>query len=161
MIEIYGDFWKHAIDYNVLVCTTNMVVKSDGRLVMGKGIAADFRNRFPQLDWFWGQRLLNNQHNHGMMSTKVRYRYKDEEGRVREKIKIALAFPTKYNWVNDSSVPLIHEGLKNLAALNKINNYSSVLMTRPGCGNGNKNWEQQIKPMVKRLLDDTFTVISK
>lgn len=63
MIEIQGDFWDENIrldhTYDAICCTTNQVVKSNGRLVMGAGIARQFRDVYNGLDLEWGNRLSN------------------------------------------------------------------------------------------------------
>ena len=58
MNEIIGDFWEEAQkDYDAIVCTTNNVIKSNGELVMGAGIAKDFGYQYPWIPEEWGRRI--------------------------------------------------------------------------------------------------------
>ena len=56
---IYGDFWDLAkkLNIDVLCVTTNNIVKNNGELVMGAGIAKQFRDRFPELARHFGEIL--------------------------------------------------------------------------------------------------------
>jgi hypothetical protein len=47
MREVIDNFWDIWLDYDTSCCTTNCVVKSNGELVMGAGIAKQFTETFP------------------------------------------------------------------------------------------------------------------
>ena len=61
MIEITGDFWDHAQDYDVLVVPTNGVLTKDNKLVMGAGLARQFRDKYDGIDSFFGGKLAFEQ----------------------------------------------------------------------------------------------------
>lgn len=157
MIEIIGNYWDAAKGdsprYDALVCTTNMCVKNNGRLVMGAGIAKEFRDTFHDLDLAWGQRIKNNVHDHGFMSTYVNISL----GGLR--LLHLVAFPTKDHWKNDSKIDRIVVSALTLKNVTNILGWENVLMTRPGCGHGNLNWSE-VKTHIP-FLDDRFTVIDK
>src|SRR3990167_5974984 len=59
MLEIFGDIWKiwDTGYYDAIVITTNGYIKQDGRAVMGRGIAKEARDKFPNLDARLGSKL--------------------------------------------------------------------------------------------------------
>jgi hypothetical protein len=157
MIEITGNYWDASKGdhprYDALVCTTNKMVKRNGRLVMGAGIAREFRDRFYDLDLRWGQRLKSGGHDNGFMVSSA---YISHGG---ERLIHFVAFPTKEHWKQDSILDLIRCSALTLESVANIMGWRNVLMTRPGCGMGNLEW-----PLVREkigFLDDRFKVISK
>ena len=54
MIEVFGDAWELSKDH-FLCITTNGEVKINGQAVMGKGIAKEAANRFPELPEAFGR----------------------------------------------------------------------------------------------------------
>ena len=51
MLEVQNDFWQEIEDnsYDAICCTTNKIVKNNGELVMGAGIAKQFKAKYPDL----------------------------------------------------------------------------------------------------------------
>lgn len=146
MIEIKGDFWQAAPSYGALVCTTNQIVTKAGLLVMGGGIALDFANKYPQLPIDWG------------LQTKFgsQFTYTWDGNRW------LIGFPTKDHFKYDSKMPLIE---KSAAHLRYFCDHvditpNKVLLTRPGCGLGNLDWNK-VKPVLEKYLDNRFYVIEK
>lgn len=136
MQEIWGDIWGPFGNEGdaVLRCvTTNGIVKRNGELVMGAGIAKQAANRYPALPRLLGQGVRK----HGNVPLLV------------EEIGI-ISFPTKHNWKNKSVPSLILKSAERIAKL--ADYYDHILMTRPGCGLGGLNWEE-----VKAMLEPIFT----
>jgi hypothetical protein len=146
MIEVTGDFFTYAKEHqpDVLVCTINQIVKSDGRLVMGAGIAKPFRDTFVDLDKEWGE--LTRFKKSGIL---VSWNYAPV---------VLVGFPTKYDWKDPSDKRLIKRSLNQLADFVDYYGMKSVLMTRPGCGHGGFKWPE-IKPLFKGF-DDRWIIIS-
>jgi O-acetyl-ADP-ribose deacetylase (regulator of RNase III) len=152
MIEIKGDFWEHAKnDYEVLVCTTNCVLKNNGELVMGAGIAKQFASKIPVLPKLWGERAKRIQE--GRLKSCVAVVLWDLFG------KYLVAFPTKYHWKEKSDLKLIERSAFQLLTITEAFGWKKILMTRPGCGKGGLNWEE-VEPILKRWLDSRFYVVS-
>lgn len=150
MLEMIGDFWTEAPKYDVLCVTTNGVVKKDGRLVMGAGIALDFRKRFPDLDLDLGDYVSRNG-NHVFLKYWTH--------KVGQNCWVA-SFPTKHDFYYKSELPLIKRSAQELVrAIDAFCPASKVLLTRPGCGMGGLTWEQ-VKPIIGPILDERFMVIS-
>ena len=156
MIELVGDFWQESRDhkYDALVCTTNLIVRKDGCLVMGAGIAKGFRDTFNNIDRRWGERLLNGQHQDGFMITSAYFSYNGN------RLLHLVAFPTKENWKQDAKIELIERSALTLSQSARILGLRAVLMTRPGCANGHLNWPD-VKPILDKYLDGRFYVIER
>ncbi len=140
MLEATGDLWEYPAEYRVV--TTNAIVKSDGKLVMGAGVALQARERFPGLDTKlggWVKRYGNRP-----------FLCRDEN---------IITFPTKRHWRDASSLELIREGANELAKLVDKFKIKSVAMPRPGCGHGYLLWSQ-VRPLLLGVLDERFTVLS-
>lgn len=140
MKEIIGDYWGlvRSEKPDAIVCTTNMIVKQDGDLVMGAGVAKAFKKRWPGLPREWGTRITEGRHNNGFMIDKSPFE------------PWLVAFPTKRDWRNKSDLLLITQSARILMCVTRAMGWSKVLMTRPGCGNGGLSW-----PVVRKILVET------
>ena len=116
MIEIAGDFWDHAQDYDVLVVPTNGVLTKDNKLVMGAGLARQFRDKYSGIDSYFGGRLafeqkfccpeflkLNQIHYYGILTSATSKLDLDLDNEI-------VALQTKSHWGNNSDydLSLIH-----------------------------------------------------
>jgi hypothetical protein len=143
------DIWKVWDDTKVkngsfIVITTNGFIKKDRTAVMGAGIARTASMKFPDLRASIGEKLI-------------------QCGNVPfiniEKQMITL--PTKDNWTEPSKIDLIESGLKIIVRMADELRIKSILLPRPGCGNGHLDWLSEVKPICDAILDDTFMVFSK
>jgi len=118
----------------VLVNTVN----TDG--VMGKGIARDFKAIYPE---------MFTQYRHfcetGQLTVGKLWLYKTPR-------KWVLNFPTKTTWKKPSKVEYVEAGLKAFAAGYSKRAISSVAFPPLGCGNGELDWEKQIRPLMEQYL---------
>ena len=147
MQEIIGDIFDPKWEADAICCTTNGVVKPNGLLTMGKGIAEKFAIKYPKLPEILGEFVYR-------MGNKS---YAIYPNGVREGL-IVITIPTKIHWQYPSPIPLIRKSLTELVEHSK--NFKKVLLPRPGCGNGQRDWEKEIKPICLELLDDRFYIIT-
>jgi len=108
--------------------------------VMGKGIAREFKKRFP--DMFNDYRLRCAQH---QIQLGQPYLYK------RTSLPWILVFPTKFHWRNPANLNAIVNGLQFLLANYKLWNVSSLAVPALGCGLGKLNWHL-LQPILLNLL---------
>jgi len=102
---------------------------------MGKGIAYQFKLRFPENNKDYIKACRNT----SLRIGTVHYFW--------EKGKLIINFPTKDKWRQKSKLDYIHQGLVELVKLVQSLNIKSIAIPPLGCGNGGLNWSE-IKPIV-------------
>lgn len=153
MIEEECDLWdraKHS-DVDLLICTTNNVIKNNGALVMGAGVAAQFCNYFKYVEFAWGKQISKLDPDYGFLLDGPR-------NWGNNSIYLG-ALQTKRNWRDPSDIDLIVRSSKKMKAAVDLFGFQKVIMSRPGCGNGQLTWAK-VRSKLK-FLDDRFVVVSK
>jgi O-acetyl-ADP-ribose deacetylase (regulator of RNase III) len=107
--------------------------------VMGKGIALQFKNKYPEMFSAY-QRMCENH----ILDTGKLYLWKSPE-------KWVLLFPTKKHWRNPSKIEYIESGLKKFVDNYEQLGIESIAFPRLGCGNGNLDWAI-VKPLMEKYL---------
>lgn len=110
--------------------------------VMGKGIALEFKKRYPQM--FEDYVILCSQ---GEVVPGQPYYYSDLMGTS------ILNFPTKDHWRSPSKLSYIVKGLDWFVENYKRYNIKSIAFPPLGCGNGGLNWET-VGPLMYQKLKD-------
>jgi hypothetical protein len=139
--------------FDALCCTTNMIVKNNGELVMGAGIAKVIAERHNHIPKNWGYRTLMYK-NQGINSSLL------VNCINAEPYQYLISFPTKYNWQNNSHPELIRCSCQQLASLITTMGWTKVLLPKPGCSNGGLNWVD-VEKIVNEELDERVTVFEK
>lgn len=121
-------------DAQTLVNTVNCVG------IMGKGIALEFKKRFPAMFEDYARRCEQ-----GRVRLGEPYLYEDDSG-----VKI-LNFPTKDHWRSSSRIGDIEQGLNHLADHQTQWGITSLAMPPLGCGNGGLEWSE-VGPLIYRKL---------
>ncbi len=132
---LLGDILKD--EYRTLVNTVNCVG------VMGKGIALEFRKKYPAMFEDYRIRCKNKE-----VVPGVPYHYKDLFGNS------IINFPTKDHWRSASRIDDIIKGLDIFVANYKKWGIKSVAFPPLGCGNGGLIWED-IGPLMYQKLSKT------
>ena len=108
--------------------------------VMGKGIAKDFKAIYPEMFARYQQLCERGQFNIGQLWP------------YRTSNKLVLNFPTKKHWRSPSRVEYIEDGLKAFATNYHKYGVTSISFPLLGCGNGELDWESQVRPEMERYL---------
>lgn len=173
MLEAYGNIWDLAPDFDAVVITTNGFVKKNGEAVMGKGIAKEAAQRYPELPKLLGKAIQT----FGNVVWAINFSEDGSEPWI-------ITFPVKPivgpngepGWRVSADLDLIKTSFIYLTGMspnedivgviNNINRHpdvrfhiSNVILPRPGCGNGKLEWED-VKPLAEQYLDDRFTVVT-
>jgi len=137
MIEIIKDNNKF-FDCNVeaIVCTTNTVG------VMGKGIALEFKKRFPD-NFIAYKKWCNSGAKPGTVFMFERPSFP----------KIIFNFFTKDHWRYPSKIEWIASGLAELKKLIISTNVKSICIPALGCANGKLNFDD-VKLLIISCLKD-------
>jgi O-acetyl-ADP-ribose deacetylase (regulator of RNase III) len=111
--------------------------------VMGKGIALQFKERFPLNFKIYEKACKTGEMKIGKMLVVKENTLEGE--------KIIINFPTKTEWFKKSQYSYIEEGLKDLVSVIKEYNISSIAIPPLGCGNGGLQWTK-VKVMMDAFL---------
>lgn len=107
--------------------------------VMGKGVALEFKKRYPEMfDKY--QELCSNQ----LLDVGKLYLWRESE-------KWVLLFPTKKHWRYPSKIEYIEKGLQKFEQNWDKLGTNTIAFPRLGCGNGGLNW-QEVKPLMEKYL---------
>lgn len=143
MIEVRGNIWAYTADIKCV--TTNGYIRRDGAAVMGRGVALQCKTIYPGIEFKLGKLISEN----GNVVQLF--------GEPPETAHPLYSFPVKHNW-NEKAVPeLIEQSAIQLAEI-PFSHDSTIVLPRPGCGNGELKWEV-VKPIIEGILDDRFHVI--
>ena len=118
-----------------LVCACNV------RGVMGKGLAEQFKQRYPlmyeayvkdcQADLMWQRGYFL-------------YRVNDD--------RMIYCFPTKKHWRDNSRIEWIHQGLIKLTEVYRQEGIQQLAVPALGCGEGHLDWVD-VYPLMYGMLD--------
>lgn len=138
-----GDLWRLSADARCI--TVNGAVRKDGSAIMGRGTAAQAAQRWPRLPGILGD-LIAERGNH------VADLWKPTGG------PLIVSFPVKHHWKQRADLALIERSCGELMDLADHLRLQTILLPRPGCGNGQLDWAQ-VGPAIAPLLDDRVTVV--
>ena len=133
MIITIGNIFDSKAD--VLVNTVNCVG------VMGKGIALDFKKRFPMMFSDYSERCAAHELKPGKP-----YYYHDLTGAS------VINFPTKDHWSSPSKLSYIIDGLDWFVENYESYGIKSVAFPPLGCGNGGLTWDIIGPIMYQKLI---------
>lgn len=148
MKEVHSNLWNAIVDgTNAIVITTNGAVRKDGAAIMGRGVALQAKQRYPDIEYLLGS-LIKENGNHVCLITG--------------KIPGIISFPVKHHWRQKADLKLINQSAIELVSLVDIlsplpSQFYTVALPRPGCGNGQLRW-QDVRSIIRFVLDDRFTV---
>lgn len=130
---VIGDLFQSPA--RVLVNTVNTVG------VMGKGIAKDFKTIYPEMFTQYQELCEKNLFNIGQL-----WLYKTPH-------KWVLNFPTKKHWRQPSRLEYIEAGLKKFVESYADQGITSIAFPTLGCGNGELNWDREVRPLMEEYLN--------
>src|SRR3954469_10819064 len=124
-------------DVEALVNTVNSVG------VMGKGIALQFKQAFPDNYAAYEAACKREQVQPGRMFVFHTNTFHNP--------RFIINFPTKRHWKGKSKIEDIESGLKDLIAVIKTEKIKSIAVPPLGCGNGGLDWAN-----VRSLIENAF-----
>lgn len=128
-----GDLLKQD-DVDAIVNTVNCVG------VMGKGIALQFKNKWPENFRAYAAACAAKEVRPGRMFVF------DSGGLVKP--NYIINFPTKDHWRGKSRIEFIHAGLQDLVATVTRLGIRSIAVPPLGCGNGGLDWND-VRPLIE------------
>ena len=106
---------------------------------MGKGLAYQFKQRYPNMNAEYVKKCKAHQLQPGMLHSYL------------EDSKLIVNFPTKNKWREKSRMEYITSGLDALIALIKEKQITSVAIPPLGSGNGGLNWSDVKQVIIQKL----------
>ncbi len=116
--------------------------------VMGKGIALQFKKKFPNNFKIYAKACKNKELKIGKLQVT-------EDETMFSGRKIIINFPTKTDWRKPSEYSYIQEGLNELVKLINERGIKSIAIPPLGSGNGGLDWNK-----VKRILENKLSDIN-
>lgn len=131
-----GDILSRDLDVEALVNTVNCVG------IMGRGIALQFKNAFPDNFKAYAAACKRQEVQPGRM-------FVFETGRLTP--KYIINFPTKRHWKGKSRIEDIESGLEALVREIRSRNIRSIAVPPLGSGLGGLQWDR-VRPLIKDAL---------
>jgi O-acetyl-ADP-ribose deacetylase (regulator of RNase III) len=111
--------------------------------VMGKGLALQFKKRFPDNFKIYKESCAHQELRPGNVLVYDR-------GEL-EKPRFIINFPTKDHWKQPSEIGYIDSGLESLAGAIQKHDISSIAIPALGCGLGGLQWAE-VRPRIVEAL---------
>ena len=143
MIIVNQDILLDPKKYDAIAVTTNGIVKRNGNLVMGAGIAKQFALKYPRLPYELGRKVKT---------------YGNIPFMIKEKGYAILSFPTKNHYSEKSDLELIEASAKKIKLMADKFYWTKVAIPAPGVGLGGLSWTKQVQPLLDQILDDRFII---
>lgn len=126
--------------------------------VMGKGVALEFKQRWPENFKAYKKRCDAKDMVPGRMFIF------DADSLFNNGMhKYLINFPTKQHWRSKSKIEYIRDGLVDLVRQLRELKITSVALPQLGCGNGGLEWSE-VRPLIEERLaelpDVKFVVVS-
>lgn len=137
---VSGDLFESPA--NVLVNPVNTIG------VMGKGLAREFKRRYP--DMFAQYKAMCEA---GEFEIGDLWLYEGVDRRV-------LNFPTKAHWRSPSKPEYIEAGLRRFCVEYQAWDVQSIAFPALGCGHGELDFETEVRPLIERYLGELALDIS-
>lgn len=140
MIRRKGDMLTEVGAPNTIVfITTNNIVKSNGALVMGAGIAKRVRDNYPGSDLVFGHWIkVSGNSPYGLL--------------YREEADIGI-FQTKDHYKDDADIGIIELSVTHLTILANEHSHATFHLNYPGIGKGNLS-KDVVAPLLEPLPDN-------
>jgi O-acetyl-ADP-ribose deacetylase (regulator of RNase III) len=124
-------------DVKALVNTVNTVG------VMGKGLAFQFKRRFPSNYEVYAGACRRGEVQVGRMLVVETVRHTAP--------RFIINFPTKKHWRDPSRLEYVHAGLIALVSEVRTRGIQSIAIPPLGCGNGGLAWSE-VRPLIDRAV---------
>jgi hypothetical protein len=142
MKEIKGDIWIEAKKVDGLVVVpTNGFVKKNGECVMGRGLAQQIKEKYPDFPKTLGS-FIQTLGNHVYAFIEPYH---------------VITFPVKHNWWERADLKLIEQSCDEIGLLER-KDFPTIFLPHVGCGNGGLSWID-VKPLVVKYLEEFSNIV--
>ena len=142
---VKGDIWDWYEEYNHTICiTTNGIIRNNGKLVMGAGIALDASDKIKGLDTTLG-RLVKWYGNKPFYLPDINI----------------MSFPTKCHWRDPSFLNLIIKSAELIKEMAEFYELPIIYSPVPGCSNGGLDKGLVLPALAKVWDSDKFIIVER
>jgi hypothetical protein len=142
-----GNMWSSLYTTNYFVVTANSTIKSNGALVMGRGIAKEVRDLYPGIDLEIGNKISS------LLHPK---RYLTLDGfKLFPKL---MLFQVKYHFAEHADIELIDSSAFALRHILSSLPDKLFNMNFPGIGNGNLKMED-VLPILENHFSNCDNIV--
>lgn len=167
MKEIKGNIFDFIEDEDTdAICiTTNGITNASGVAIMGAGTAGEAVKRYPKIREITGKQIKaggNKTHLIGVIDNQNNYQVPAPENVSTKDYKcLIFSFPTKEDFRHPAIPELIVQSAKRLVKFADYLDLKKIVIPAPGVGaaTGKLNWEKDVKPLIKDILDDRFVIV--
>lgn len=153
MIEIQNTgslFYLPQGEKEAAAITTNGMLRKNGYAVLGKGQALEAKQLFPGLEKRLGEYLFRYGNRAFYMGVH----------QLGERLTSLVTFPTKHHYRDNSNLELITVSTYQVRSIADKFQLKKIYMPPVGCGLGRLNYEEQVRPILQKILtDDRFVVV--
>lgn len=143
MILEKGNMWDVFFHTDIFMITTNPIIKNDGSVVMGRGIAKQAKERYPDLPFDFGKRLLEEPpHDRSCVGYIGHY----EETPI-------WYFMVKSNWMRPAELDIIRQSVFDMTHVYPTLLNKRIDLNFPGIGNG-QLLRRDVLPLLEVLPDN-------
>jgi hypothetical protein len=144
MVLLKGNMWDVYEESDLFCITTNSYVTGSGHLVMGRGIAEEAAEKFPELPAAFGSLILDYARD---SSTKINYYL------VHHVALHMAAFQVKYHYRHPARIELIKGATKKLSQMARERPTWRFDLNFPGVGYGGLERDLVLKA-IQRMPDN-------
>lgn len=169
MKELIGeDLFDQIATADAICITTNCTLMENGKNPMGGGCAGAASRKWSELPAIYG-RLLNLAPNVPVIMGWASKTNPDNfvssldkhEGVSSRTHTAVVAYPTMIDIAEEANLKLVRRSAKLLSEMADLFYWNTVVVPRPGAGIGGLDWDTEVKPVMKELLDRRFVLIHK
>lgn len=143
----YGNMFDHLNECDVLLVTTNSYIKKDGSLAMGRGVALEAKQLFPDLPKLFAPLI----HKYS-----VEYLYKEDTGHV---VHVGF-FNVKNHFKDKATLSRIAISTLSLVEIAEEEQEHIFFLNYPGIGNGGLTREE-VEPIISVLPNNVHVWIKE
>lgn len=129
---------------NILDADVDAVVNTVNTVgVMGKGLALQFKRRYPENFDLYKRACDSNELEVGRMFVTETHQLSGP--------RLIVNFPTKQHWKANSRIEFIRDGLRDLVSIIRDRGITSIAIPPLGAGNGGLEWTR-VRPIIEEAL---------
>lgn len=152
-----GDMWELARKISLsggkplIMITTNGYVKANGCGVMGAGCAKDAKEMFEGVDKALGEAITERGNRFSYLGTWT----------LGDFNYPLFSFPVKEHWRQKAKPELIEQSIQYAQGLTRKIPDATIIIPRPGCGNGGLDWQTEVQPLLAPYINDQMIFVYK